>query len=550
MGDMPQQPTPSALPARRTTHSGPLPDPFNPRPITQVEDTPFFEQARNLNVNHLDRTLAYFGLGRLAIQPRKAYVVLLWSIIWSIAQITVIVTLVALSGTVFKDPTGQSSEWSACDRPLGVWACLWIVRAIVSTALSYWEYLRELEAMEHFISGAPVLIRRGNRTSTIPRSNEQRRHQPIRQQGIVVPFANAAYTRLSVLSSLITLSWFLTAHILEYTSINTCRETSPHLWWLVFGILCIMYLMVFEVVIIGFIVLVITPIVFVFWNILLICLGRHPIQNPHIIKPDIEKIPKALVEKIPLVMYIPPPPEGSDLKPTSPKIISNPHTYPPGAVTKPVTKPKPRFRFLKSRSKAKGIATAPGKLPPDVEKASGSGQPMTWSDYWEDSDYPFVVLEGNRAACAICLMDFEEPKRKPGLEHPLSPEKEPMTEPVVPEPTVVEAERTPESDQPTQEEQKKASTDGPVEETQDASNTGITLEARGTGSGGLQLEDAGIEAQPLRLLTCGHVFHKTCLDPWLTDVSGRCPVCQRPVEIPGQRPKKPRDRIPISTTGP
>ncbi|EKM80961.1 hypothetical protein AGABI1DRAFT_83898, partial [Agaricus bisporus var. burnettii JB137-S8] len=85
-----------------------------------------------------------------------------------------------------------------------------------------------------------------------------------------------------------------------------------------------MYLTVFEVVVIGFIVLVITPIVFVLWNILLICLGRHPIQNAHIIKPEIDKLPKTLVEKIPLVMYIPPPPEGSDLKPTSQKIITSP----------------------------------------------------------------------------------------------------------------------------------------------------------------------------------------------------------------------------------
>jgi len=60
-----------------------------------------------------------------------------------------------------------------------------------------------------------------------------------------------------------TLSWFLTAHILEYTSINTCRQTSPHLWWLVFGILCILYLMVLEVVLLGIIVLVVAPILFV-----------------------------------------------------------------------------------------------------------------------------------------------------------------------------------------------------------------------------------------------------------------------------------------------
>jgi hypothetical protein len=54
-------------------------------------------------------------------------------------------------------------------------------------------------------------------------------------------------SRLTLLSSLLTLTWFLTAHILEYTSVNSCRHSSPHLWWLTFGILCIMYIMVLEV---------------------------------------------------------------------------------------------------------------------------------------------------------------------------------------------------------------------------------------------------------------------------------------------------------------
>lgn len=82
----------------------------------------------------------------------------------------------------------------------------------------------------------------------------------------------------------------------------------------------------------------------------------------------------------------------------------------------------------------------------------------------------------------------------------------------------------------------------------------------------LKLEDAGDGPQPLRLLACGHVFHvrfktqftnigflkltdvfllglqKTCVDPWLIDVSGRCPVCQRPVEIPDSTSKKERRR--------
>jgi hypothetical protein len=68
---------------------------------------------------------------------------------------------------------------------------------------------------------------------------------------------------LSTLSSILTLSWFVVAHVLEATSISTCRHTSPHIWWLVFGLLCIVYLMIFRVVIVAIFVLIITPAVFV-----------------------------------------------------------------------------------------------------------------------------------------------------------------------------------------------------------------------------------------------------------------------------------------------
>ncbi len=50
------------------------------------------------------------------------------------------------------------------------------------------------------------------------------------------------------------------------------------------------------------------------------------------------------------------------------------------------------------------------------------------------------------------------------------------------------------------------------------------------------------------MFTCLASTQRTCLDPWLTDVSGRCPVCQRPVEIPGQKTKKSRDRTQNPTT--
>ncbi|TBU35413.1 hypothetical protein BD309DRAFT_857129 [Dichomitus squalens] len=37
---------------------------------------------------------------------------------------------------------------------------------------------------------------------------------------------------------------------------------------------------------------------------------------------------------------------------------------------------------------------------------------------------------------------------------------------------------------------------------------------------------------PLRLLACGHHFHKECLDRYITQVSARCPVCRARVQAP------------------
>lgn len=134
-----------------------------------------------------------------------------------------------------------------------------------------------------------------------------------------------------------------------------------------------------------------------------------------------------------------------------------------------------------------------------MERDPGTGRPLTWSDYWEESEYPFVVLEGNRAACAICLMDFEEPKRKLGSSGPSDEEDKDAKGETAAEPAVdgttgkgetVETEKEPNGAEPSQN-----------------PDSGITLETRAGESSGLHLEDAGEEAQPLRLLACGHVFH-------------------------------------------
>jgi len=246
-------------------------------------------------------------------------------------------------------------------------------------------------------------------------------------------------------------------------------------------------------------VFVIGPVIYLIWSLILIALGRHPLQNPSSINPEIGKMPRSAVDRIPLVMYIPPPPSGFGVgELAKPEAV---YSYPPKLSLSGKVSPRPRFRFLR-RIPFRGNKDLNKRTghEPEPERHEGTSN---WENIWEQGELPFVVLEDNRAACAICLNDFEAPKQR--------------------------------TQRKGDDEEIKSPVDNPVPNNE-VLNV-ITEEER---SEPLRLEDAGEGAQPLRLLRCGHVFHKTCLDPWLTDVSGRCPVCQRAVEVPPVEKKKGR----------
>lgn len=142
-------------------------------------------------------------------------------------------------------------------------------------------------------------------------------------------------------------------------------------------------------------------------------------------------------------MYMPFPPDASEEdKVKTPAAI---YTYPPknGELgTKP--RKRRRFRFLRIRKSGRGSVDSAPKL-------------------------PFVMLEGNRAVCSICLCDFEE--------------------------IVTEADGT---------RPKAESAAPPAGGTIEVPVEDVTEEHR---EGDLRLVDAGEGAQPLRLLACGHCFH-------------------------------------------
>ena len=181
------------------------------------------------------------------------------------------------------------------------------------------------------------------------------------------------------------------------------------------------------------------------------------------INPEIGKLPKTTVDRIPLVIYIPPPPEG-----VKSALGGIPHSYPP----KPTNSPQPRFKLLRRFRKKNTPQDTPDGKDDRTTDTEGS---MLWEANWELGEYPFVTLEGSRAACAICLMDFEEPKRKEVTgEGSSSPRRMEHTSSTI----------------------------------DDMVNSNISSGEKDQEK--LKLVDAGDDAQPLRLLPCSHVFH-VCL---------------------------------------
>ncbi|KAH9935285.1 uncharacterized protein B0H18DRAFT_975121 [Fomitopsis serialis] len=476
----------------------PRADPRLPRnrpPQQRPEDVPTL----------LDKLLMMFGLSGADAKARREFIAFVWNVGFAIAQYIIIITLLAYSAH-HESPTQPGlSEWDACSRPLGVWDSIWLIRVALGLLLSIWGYRRDRatrlvrerrERNEEVESPRPPAIA----PHRFPRERDPRappmwanddyidrgNHAPER--------ASPLYSRLSLLCTIMSLAWFLTAHTLEYTSVNDCRHSSPHLWWLTFGILCILYLMVLEIFLLGLLVFVFGPVLYLLWNVILLCLGRHPLQNPHQIKPEIGKLPRHVVDQIPLA-----PREGAE-----------------------------------GRGEKGGDAGAGGagdgkgglKREMDPEK-------MTWEDRWESGDYPFVRLEGNRAVCAICLLDFEPPKRVDGAEEESEEKVREASEDTDDKDDAASGKVDLEAGE-REGEVADGEVGAPDESVHEVQVDEVTEEDRQQ----LRLDDAGEGAVPLRLLACGHVFHQTCVDPWLTDVSGRCPVCQRPVMDPTKTKSK------------
>ncbi len=202
-------------------------------------------------------------------------------------------------------------------------------------------------------------------------------------------------------------------------------------------------------------------------------------------QPIVGKLSKKDVERIPLVLYIPPPPTDTPASPISPLPRSVTHPIPVPTRTLPPPSPSKRRRFVFFRPTFRRRDTKVDIA--DIEQGAEVTSPIDdegdeWDRSWERGSYPFVRLPENRATCMICLTEFEAPRRVSERERAVQPtltlegnvlEMRPLSSPAADvEEVRVESPRYADA---------------------------RTIELADTGGSDAQ--------QPLRLLSCGHVYH-------------------------------------------
>ena len=202
-------------------------------------------------------------------------------------------------------------------------------------------------------------------------------------------------------------------------------------------------------------------------------------------QPVVGKLSKKDVDRIPLVLYIPPPPTDTPASPISP--LPRPMAHPVPTPLRPPPPPPKRRRFISFRPSFRRRDTKLDIGDRDVEQGAEAMSPFDdegdeWDRSWERGSYPFVRLPENRATCMICLSEFEAPRRVSGratqpltaIPHNNAFEMQPLSSPAL-----------------------------DVEEVQ-VESPRDDVDART-----IELADSGASdaPQPLRLLSCGHVYH-------------------------------------------
>jgi hypothetical protein len=65
-------------------------------------------------------------------------------------QVIAIIVVLAIFSSRPSPTMSGVDEWTACERPLGVWLCIWIARVTLVSALAYWGWVSDKAKYVHF----------------------------------------------------------------------------------------------------------------------------------------------------------------------------------------------------------------------------------------------------------------------------------------------------------------------------------------------------------------------------------------------------------------
>lgn len=447
----------------------------------------------------------------------------------AVGQVTLLVVLLVLSRQQRATPRLDKPEETCRSAHLfEVWMTASAVRLSVCWAVSLWVLARkgrrqqdqagdQIEvddsADDNVVHEAAGASRRQSASDTVATNasslddDRDDKHLPADQRNILRSLCLALdwlAPKFSALLLATSAALFVWGNTLVWSSVSTCKRSEPLLWWGVTTIVGVGWFLLAEVAVVVLGVGLLGPSVLAAlrWMKILPPAAAPMTPLPAPAGPISQQDVLALTR---LVCYVP---NDSNEKGSS---DSGEKRSLEAAVAQTMVKrridPLPRFNIFGRRktrshtalSASSSIASLPvllsaGKdldLEPELALAQPKSGHLLVSEDPDDAGHfahPVIRLPPHSACCTICLADFQ----------PARPRNISAAD-------------------------KVAVSDVSTDETKDG-NVRDTARAAGT-------DDDPIETS-LRLLPCGHVFHDRCIVPWLTESSGRCPLCNRALEIP------------------
>lgn len=317
-------------------------------------------------------------------------------------------------------------------------------------------------------------------------------------------------TKLSALLLATSIALFIWGNVLVWSSVNTCKRSEPLLWWGVTSIVAVGWFLLVEVAVVVLGVGLVGPSVLAALRWIKVLPPLPPVSTmgplPAPAGPVSVQDAMALTRTVCYVPY-----ESKDVTLGDDNDDKEKRSIDVIAVKSPLTaegkqsKPVSRFRIfgrhrsqgstsnprLSTLSTSSSTVTLPvlltGVHNPAHQSSAAFNQFVSASKAATDRSesrqgfpFPVVRLPAHVASCTICLADFQ--------------------------PSASVDETTASISAPSV---------GDAEKPLSAANANA-----------INVKESDSETT-LRLLPCGHVFHDRCIVPWLTQSSGRCPLCNR-----------------------